>query len=242
MVYVLTSPIGDFTVKVRPGTDGLTVNGIPVRLDMVVRADDRIDLAVSGNRVFIVEHVVACLTMYGIDSAEIIGVTEQFDEARRTHHEAVQLNLPVSASVGPPDGRICRDLCYQVEDSRCFVDRPFRLESITKGVRVEGLGVLEVEPCDCEGLEVVVLGEWGETRAYFDPLRGLDDPPLRRRICSAVTPALIGFDSEEALLHAAGDLIGDLAGLGHIGGARATLWLADKYHDLSVRALRYLKR
>lgn len=243
MVYVLTSPVRDSTVEVRPGPGtGFTVNGIPVDMSMVVRADNRIDLAMGDNRAFIIEHALACLTIHGVDSAEIIGVTSEFDPTRKTHEEARVLGLPASASVGPPDGRICSDLCPKVEANRKYVDRSFDLTPVHRKVRVDGLGTLTLEPCDHEGLEVVAEGYAGEARAYFDPQRGIESQEKRDLICSSVTPALIGFDSMESLWHAVGDLIGDLVGLGRIGGARATLYIDDEYHDLTYRALLELEK
>lgn len=248
---VLTSPIHlkDLKVEPAPPGSGLRINGIPVDIHHVVKADSRVDLAQGNKRAFVVEHVLAPLKLLCIEDAEIVGLGGNWDFARPVHRFAYCLGMDLSSVFGPADGRhqsgIFKAVCESTVSRKSKSDKSDRHLSPTKKVRLQNLANdawLELFPLPRgSGLDIeLIAGDKAvRTIVWVTGERKTPDEVIDR-ILTSRTPAVHGLNDEEALWHATGDFIADLAGVGGLTDAKIVAHLEMNYHRLTIGALRVL--
>ena len=235
----LASPVEGSEVRVEPtDSPGITVNGIPVALASVCKADVRVDLAAEGRRAFVVEHALGPLGLHGVTAAAVTGSSTEWEFARPEHRFCYSKDLGPSAVVGHPDGLPNPALLEALGDAGVLEEGPTTRTTVTDPVRyATNGGRIRLEPRDY-GAGVRFEATFGDATvtAEIDP-GGDNDPALLERIAGATTPYLSPTD-EEAATHALADLVSDLVVLGGFDDVAVTVDLGDAYHALTVGVAR----
>lgn len=229
-LFTLKKPVETDYLKILPYKDGILINDIPAELENVVKHDSRVDLACKGKRAFLVEHILGCLNLAGITSAKIYGASENYDLSRETHKDARKLGFPPSSVIGNPYGTLDFDLFCKIRKAGL---RQVNTEchEIKKKKLASPYGGIEISPSD--KLEVLVSHSNVEYDFFFEEEK-------IEEVIKAKTPHLIGY-SEKSLPHVAGDVIGDLCGIGKILKAKIKIYPKRKYHNLTIGILRKIQ-
>nr|MDO8111431.1 hypothetical protein [Candidatus Sigynarchaeota archaeon] len=238
-----------FIIAPAPASSGIVVNGIRAHPSKIIHYDHRIDIRDNANVALIIEHPVAMATIFGIHDAAITGCRETWDFYRAADREASARNLTPASVLGLADGSIGSDIATQLESAKMTItDVPLDLYTVAGPVslQVDGRNSVAIQPAKPGELVLdisVKLFDLGPVHAILDPAKGLIDDAgsadFRSRVARARTSAVIGL-GEEALLHALGDVAGDIAGTGLIrcGKVEATLGMA--YHKATIGLVRHV--
>jgi hypothetical protein len=228
----------------RPNS-GITLNGILACPRNVVRGDSNVVLHTGSDYAFTVEHPLAALRMSGVHDASVEGTEEKWEFSRPQHRAAYSLGLKPSSVFGNPEGTISGGIMELIAhqgiiDSGAEREEKTVAEKVTAATE-EG-GTLDIEPARTgTGLDLeLYLATLGPLQARFDPEAGLKPDELKKRVGKSVT-AFIKGPVEDALYHALGDLIGDLAGTGGIDNAYVKAKFMRRYHQLTMTAVMKMK-
>ncbi|MHA1238109.1 MAG: hypothetical protein ACTSSJ_02475 [Candidatus Odinarchaeia archaeon] len=229
-------------VKPAPPNTGIVINNIPASVEYAIRHDFRVDLFKEHNYAFIVEHPLAALKMFGIDNAIIIGIREKWDFFRPEDRLAYCLNLTPSTVVGPADGTISGGVVEEIEKIGIkYLDVPRVETTVRRDIEFvdEDCGWIKIHPKNRgEGITIKFHLENAGSMEINIPPSGLSKK-LRPKVANAVTPFLNGNkNSNDCLLHALGDLIGDIWGLCGLNNCSIEAELANNYHKLTIGALK----
>ncbi len=237
------------TFTIAPGQpgSGLVINGIHFRPSQVIHAEHRVDIREGNNVAFIVEHPVAVATIFGIHDADIIGNREAWDFYRAADREAHARGLDPSTVLGPGDGSIGADVADQLGLSTTIDQRvPLEVHGVKERVEFavdDGNSISIMPPAQGRlALDVSVsMFNLGPFQATLDPVKGLLDGTgagdVRFRVLRARSAAVVGL-KDEALLHALGDVVADIAGMGGIRAGVIDARLSMKYHQVTVGAVK----
>jgi hypothetical protein len=247
----IDAPVQGGTFSIAPGQQGggLIINGIPLHPSSIIHADHRVDIRQGRNVAFIIEHPVAVAALFGIHDAVIKGNRQSWDFYRASDREAHARGLKPDAVLGPADGSIGGDVAASLEHVT-IIDGglPLVLNRVAEPVDVEredgnkisiqppspGRYVLDVS---------VSLFNLGPLEATLDPVKGLMDSTgagdVRFQVLRARSAAVIGM-RDEALLHALGDVIADIAGTGGIRAGRVDARLGMGYHKATIGIVKHV--
>ncbi len=246
----IDAPVRGNTFTIAPGQpdSGLIINGIPLHLSRVIHSEHRVDIRVGHNVAFIIEHPVAVATIFGIHDATITGNREVWDFYRAADREAHVRGLDPSSVLGPADGSIGADVADQLDRSTIIDERvPLAVYSVKEPVELtadDGNSISILPPLPGKlALDVSVsLFNLGPLHATLDPVNGLLDDTgtgdLRFRVLRAWSAAIVGL-KEEALIHALGDVVADIAGTGGIRAGRIDAQLGMKYHQVTIGVVQH---
>lgn len=227
-------------VPARPGS-GLTINGVAVIPENVVKADVRVDLGTGMHRSMIIEHVTGPVRLLGLTDLAVEGLPGPWDFMRPEHRFAYSTGQESRFVVGPPDGCLHPDfVAAALATGSQETPGGRRSRTVAGTVRYEsGGGFIELRPAP-PGTGVTLnlrLGTHEIRGFHFDPLNGLSDHEFLERIVSSPTPFLIGPDDPRALTHAVGDVCGDLTGVGGFTDLAVDAELCFFYHALTIGAV-----
>ncbi|MBN2152072.1 MAG: hypothetical protein JW839_11535 [Candidatus Lokiarchaeota archaeon] len=241
----IDAPVRGGTFSIAPGKpgSGIVINGIPVRLANIIHGDHRVDIRQGRNVALIVEHPVAVATLFGIHDAAITGNRQTWDFYRAADREAHARGLKPDAVLGLADGSIGGDMAGPLGRA-ATVDGglPLDLHTVAERVEIEkddGNWVSIQPPAPgARVLNVAVsMFNLGPLQATLDPVKGLLDitgsGDIRFEILRARSAAVIGL-KEEALLHALGDVVADIAGTGGIRAGSVEARLTMGYHKATI--------
>ena len=232
-----------------PGS-GITINGITLTPDRIIHHDHRIDIREKNkdNVAFIIEHPVAAVTVLGIHDATITGTRERWDFYRAADREAFARQLLPNSILGMADGSIASDIAdaslaiVPAEDVSLDL---YHVKEMTE-FEVDASNKITIEPPDSAdaGLEISVqLFDLGPIHAVLEPGGGLLDDngsiEIRSQVLRARSSAVIGLN-EEAILHALGDVVGDIAGTGNIRQGKVTAMLGFAYHRTTIGLIKHV--
>lgn len=225
-----------------PGS-GFVINGITLHPSRVIHGEHRVDIKEGERVAFIVEHPVAVATILGIHDAIITGTRQSWDFYRASDREAHARDLPPSSVLGLADGSIGGDVAG-IAERASIVASSMPLELLGVKSRVDLVTVdgnkISVEPA-APGMIVLDITLYflnlGPLHVVLDPGKGLLDEPgaegIKIAALRARSGAVIG-PRDEALLHAAGDVIADIAGTGNIRAGKVTATLGIGYHKATI--------
>ncbi len=213
--------------------EGLSINGIDAKVENVVRADTRVDLASGGRKAYLVEHALGCLYLAGVTCASVRGLSRSYDLSRRSFRDALREGHPPAAVLGNASGTLDEKLYLAL--LKAGIRRlPGGLRRVEHEVALsmrEG----EIRVLPSESVEVYVAAEGEEFELVLE--EASEEEKLR--IARAPTPYLRGY-SAETLPHVAGDVLGDIFALGGFGSGRVEIFPQRRYHRLTTGALRRL--
>jgi hypothetical protein len=226
----------------QPGS-GLVINGIQIQTSRVIHSEHRVDVRQQNRIAFIIEHPVAVATVFGIHDAVITGIRQSWDFYRASDREAYARDLPPSAILGLADGSIGGDITESMERASIVETcTPLEIYSLAKPVEFESNdgNVLSIEPASPgrHTLEISLqFFNLGPLHATLDPVKGLHDDrngeDIKLAVLRARSGAVIGL-KDEALLHAVGDVVADIAGTGNIRAGKVEAKLGMGYHKATM--------
>lgn len=189
-----------------------------------MRAWDRVDLGQGASRVFLVEHAAAACALFGVLAAEVHSLIERFDPSRPSHAAAAAAGYLPTDTFGSADGRIWK----QVGDWPLRQAGSIRMcsiaDTVTLDTHVEGpdasryMTRITLAPPSAATIDVRCAVNGHCVVVRYDPAIGVLDRHLRDDIAAARSIAVkpeYRWD-EEAIMHALGDVIGDIVGIGHV--------------------------
>ncbi len=228
------------------------INGVEAIPENVVKYDARVDIKdpKTNKRCFLVEHVLGPLRLVGITNAEVLGSDKSWNFLRPEHRFAYSLGLGPDVVVGEEDGRqrpslasILDELESYIIEINCDVYKTVEQEVYFEAVDPFGYkGKIHLRPLKPnEGVILNIRLFENAIDGLFISERGLKDGNLLKQILTAQTPFLIGVHTKEALLHAIGDVISDIVGLGGLTDVEINVDLNFFYHSLTVGAIKKSK-
>src|SRR5271157_131534 len=239
-----------FSIGPAKAGSGITINGIPLSLAKIIHHDHRIDIREKNNVAFLIEHPIAAVTILGIHDATITGRREDWDFYRAADREAFARNLLPTSILGLADGSIASDIADVTPAIVPEEDVPLDLYHVKEQIefQVEASNKITIVPSNSSdaGLEVSVkLFDLGPIHAVLEPGGGLLDADgssaIRSRVLRARSSAVIGLN-EEAILHALGDVLSDIAGTGNIKTGKIDAQLGLAYHRTTIGLIKYVMR
>lgn len=224
-----------------PGT-GLVINGVPVSMDYVAKADSRVDIGSWLNRSMTIEHVTGPVKLLGFTDLMIEGIATHWDFMRPGHRLAYSIGQSNKFVVGPPDGRLNPDFVEAVLATG-IKETPGiqRRRTVKEKVHYEIYGgVINLLPAPFgSGVTLKLrLGSHVVRGFHFDPQKGLEDIFTLRTIVNSITPFIIGREDPQSINHAIGDVCGDLMGVGGFTDLYVEAELCLSYHALTIGAAR----
>ncbi len=239
------------TCTYQPGSpgQGIVINGVQVTPSNIIHFEHRVDITDGNNYGFIIEHPVAVLATLGIHDAVVDGCRKEWDFYRSTDREAYARGLAPKSVLGLADGSVGSDVAgvagsidikstsvllpvVTVIREACFAIAP--QNSITIKPRLDGKTALDIS---------VRFLNMGPLEAVYDPCRGLLSPDggdgIKATVLRARSGAVIG-PVDEALYHALGDVVADIAGVGGINKGRVEASLGMGYHKATIGLVKYL--
>lgn len=248
----IETPVMGNTFSISPANpgSGITINGIPLSLARIIHHDHRIDIREKSNVAFIIEHPVAAVTILGIHDATITGMREEWDFYRAADREALARELSPTSILGLADGSIASDIADADVEIVIAEDVPLDLYYVREKIefQVDEFNKITIEPPESNdtGLEISVrVFDLEPAHAVLEPGGGLLDDngsiDIQSQVLHARSSAVIGLN-EETTVHALGDVVGDIAGIGNIrlGKVSATLGLA--YHRTTIGLIKHIIR
>jgi hypothetical protein len=238
-------PIEGTEVRLEPKeSPGIEINGVPVSLDAIGKADVRVDLVSDAGRQrsFVVEHALAPLGLHGITSASVVGIRDDWTFARPEHRFCYSAELGPDAVVGHPEGLPNPALASVLDDVGIVEGEIQSRQTVSKPVTFTANGgKIELWPRDYgEGIRFEARYGDAEITAEVDP-RGENDPDLIDSVASAKTPYLTPEDGE-AVTHSIADLVADVAVVGGFDDLFVEADLGKAYHALTIGAAREARR
>lgn len=235
-----------YIINPKDGNGGIDINGIQVHLSNVFHKEFRVDIKSGSSAAFLVEHPVAVLAILGIHDATIQGTRDAWDFYRPADREAFSRELTPSAVVGPADGSLGSDLVRMAKRiDPVEKTEPVTIQTLKKEVDLTFTGGNHVyfHPGNASNpvLEVrLSLFGLEEITAVFHPQEGLqvvNGKPVNESsleaLLSARSAAITG-PSNEAQLHALGDLLGDITITGGINSGHVVASLGMAYHRATI--------
>lgn len=238
-----------FSIAPAPPGSGLIINGITLHPSRVIHSEHRVDIRDRDRFAFIIEHPVAVATALGIHDAIITGTRESWDFYRASDREAHARDLTPSAILGLADGSIGADMAEAIDRVSILSSSTplelFGVKSHQDFVAGEG-NKISIEPAapGQHDLDITVqFLNLGPLHVTLDPEKGLRgeraDEDIKIAALRARSGAVIG-PKDEALLHAAGDVIADIAGTGNIRAGKIDAKLSMGYHKVSIGIVKQL--
>jgi hypothetical protein len=227
----------------------IVINNIEAVPENAVKHDARVDIMNprTRKRCFLVEHVLGPLRLVGITNARVYGTDKTWNFLRPEHRFAYSLGLSPEFVVGEEDGTqrpgleaLVDHLSDYVVKTKCRVYKSVAEEIVHENVDPFGYkGKIIIYPRNPgEGITLSVRLFKNSLENLLITEEGLQDRALLKRILRARTPYLIGLESEEALLHAVGDVTADIVGLGGLTDVAVSVELNFFYHALTVGAIK----
>jgi len=234
-MYTLKRPVRLPYVEAFPGEGELEINCIPCSLEKVVRCDTRVDLEHNWERVFLVEHVLGCLKLAGVDSAQVFGTYRDYDLTREAFRDAKEMGMPPSSVLGNPEGTLDRVLYSKlIKAGRRKLDGG--LGKVKEKASIESRsGSISMEPFD--GLEIVVRCA-GLSYTFNEKEASKSE---KEEMAKAETPYLAGYNAS-SLPHVVGDVLGDICGIGRISRARVVIEPREAHHRLTMGVLKKVSK
>jgi hypothetical protein len=245
----IDAPVRGKTFTIAPGQpgSGLVINSIPLHHSRIIHAEHRVDIREGHNVAFIIEHPVAVATIFGIHDAAITGNREAWDFYRAADREAHARGLDPPTVLGPADGSIGADVAGQLERSTTIDQQvPLAVHGVKERVEFavddgNSISILPPQPGKLVLDVSVSMFNLGPFQATLDPVKGLLDGTgageVRFQVLRARSAAVVGL-KDEALLHALGDVVADIAGMGGIRAGKVDARLSMKYHQATVGAVK----
>lgn len=233
------APVEGTEVRVEPAEEpGITINGTPVGLESVVKADVRVDLAAGRSRSFVVEHVLGPLGLCGVTAATVTGLREAWSFDRPEHRFCYSTDLRPRHVVGHPAGLPNPALAAAIRETGVVGPGPETRRTVAEPLtHAANGGELRLTPrAFGAGVRFEVTLAGAEFEATVDPA-GDNDPELVDAVTNATTPYLAP-DDEAAVTHAIADLVSDVAVIGGLHDVFVEADLGDAYHALTVGAAR----
>ena len=222
---------------------GLTLHGIPVRSENVMKFDARVDLSHKGSIVFLAEHILGPVKLLGIEDAEIFGKKLPWDFARPVHRYAYSLGMDTGHIFGPPDGRHCFEITHCRDCLEPWNSQRFCTVRELISYELEGYGKISIHPADPgDGMHFTLRSGRHQAKATVYVARRETEESVRDRILTSRTPAVCGFTAEEPLWHGIGDFVSDLCGIGSLTDAVVEADVIADYHAITVGAVKYMEQ
>lgn len=240
----VAEPIEGTEVRVEPAdSPGIEINGVPVSINSVSKADVRVDLvdravSVSADRTrsFVVEHALGPLGLQGVTAANVVGIRNEWDFARPEHRFCYSAKLSPACVVGHPAGLPNPRLSEALGRVELIERDPQPRETVSKPVSFSANGG-DIKLCPREhGAGIRFKIKYGEADivAEVDP-RGETDETLIDSVTNSTTPYL-SPNNGEAVTHAVADLVSDIAVIGGFDDLVVEADLTEAYHALTIGA------
>ena len=242
----IAEPVEGTEVRVEPvESPGIEVNGVPVTIDSVSKADVRVDLVdrtvsvpADRTRSLVVEHVLGPLGLRGVTAANVVGIRNKWDFARPEHRFCYAAELSPDCVVGHPAGLPNPRLSTALGRVELIEGDPQPRQTVSEPMcfNTNG-GDIELRPREY-GAGIRFEAKYGEANivAEVDP-RGEADETLIDSVTNSTTPYLSPND-DEAVTHAVADLVSDIAVIGGFDDLVVEADLAGAYHALTIGAAR----
>lgn len=218
-------------MRVLPHGGGILLNDVPAKLDNVTRHDYRVDLELGGNAAFLVEHVLGCLLLAGINSAKVYGTSREYDNTRQTHRDAEARGMMPSVVLGNPYGTLDAELYQALREASTRETSPRRISVEDEASYSSQYGNIKISPSD----RLFIIVEAGDLSYEFE----MGDADKALEIARSKTPYLGGL-TEKSIPHVVGDILGDIVGIGGINCAEIEMRPGKEYHRVTIEVLRKL--